>query len=701
MIDKYKQAFQEEAQELLGELEAALLELGQVPEDIEVVGRAFRALHTIKGSGAMFGFDEIAGFAHNLESAFDLLRSGQLQATSDLINLSLAAGDQVRAMLDEAAGRGVADKSRTAEIVTELHRLTGSAETQPAVGPPLPAAPPAAPGGPARTWRIVFRPGPLVLVNGTNPLLLLRELRGLGTLRIDLDTSAIPPLRDMDPAHCYLGWEMTLTTAADAEAIRDVFIFVEDDCELAIEPVLDQRAPAVGLDSEKTAIGQPVPEHPATQHCSGTPTETPPGSTLEEPKREPPEPASDKMRKALVKESTVRVPSARLDHLVNLVGELVMNQSRIAQAARHAGAPELANPVQELERLVAELRDDVLGIRMLPIGTIFGRFRRLIHDLSSELAKEVDLITEGAETELDKSILDQLGEPLVHLLRNSIDHGIEPGEQRIRQGKPRRGTIRLSAMHTGSDVEIRIEDDGRGIDRAAVRAKAVERQLIAPDANLSDKELFNLLLLPGFSTARQVTSVSGRGVGLDVVKKQIDSLRGSLSIASEPGRGSRFSLTLPLTLAIIEGLLVQLGTDPFIIPMAAITENVDLHRDQRLRNNGRNLIAVRGELIPYIDLREAFGVEGEAPAIEKVVLARHEDTRVGIVVDRVLGTHQTVIQCLGRFFRNINVVSGTTILGDGRVALILDVSAVVRFADCEARSAPQTSRGGHPLNENR
>jgi two-component system, chemotaxis family, sensor kinase CheA len=321
----------------------------------------------------------------------------------------------------------------------------------------------------------------------------------------------------------------------------------------------------------------------------------------------------------------------------------------------------------------------VLGIRMLPIGTIFGRFIRLVHDLSADLGKEVDLITEGDETELDKSVLDQLAEPLVHLLRNSIDHGIEPAEERAAQGKPRRGTIRLVAAHTGSDVVVRIEDDGRGIDRAAVRAKAAERQLIAADATLSDHELLNLLTLPGFSTARRVTSVSGRGVGLDVVKRQIDALRGSLAISSEPGRGSRFSLTLPLTLAIIEGLLVQLGPDRFIVPMAAILENVELHRDQRLRNNGRNLIAVRGELIPYIDLRQAFGVAGSAPPIEKIVIVRHEDTRVGLVVDRVVGTHQTVIQCLGKFFRKIDVVSGTTIMGDGRVALILDVGAVVRF----------------------
>ncbi|MGA2117975.1 MAG: chemotaxis protein CheW [Bryobacteraceae bacterium] len=312
-----------------------------------------------------------------------------------------------------------------------------------------------------------------------------------------------------------------------------------------------------------------------------------------------------------------------------------------------------------------------------------------MHDLAAELGKEADLVPEGAETELDKSILDQLGEPLVHCLRNCLDHGIEPPAERIEKGKPRRATIRLSALHTGSDVVVGIQDDGRGIDRAAVRAKAVERQLIQPDANLNDKDILNLILLPGFSTAKQVTSVSGRGVGMDAVKRQIDALRGSLSLASADGMGTRVSIRLPLTLAIIDGQLVEIGKDQFIVPMASVTENVELAGAERARRNGRNVIAVRGELVPYVDLRQAFHMDGDAPAIEKVVIVQREDDRVGLVVDRVLGTHQTVIQSLGRFFRNIEVVSGATIMGDGRVALVMDIAAVVRFADrqCRERAA--------------
>jgi two-component system chemotaxis sensor kinase CheA len=322
---------------------------------------------------------------------------------------------------------------------------------------------------------------------------------------------------------------------------------------------------------------------------------------------------------------------------------------------------------------------------MLPIGTLFSRFQRMVHDLSHELGKDVDLVTEGGETELDKSILDQLGEPLVHMLRNCLDHGIESAEERVAKGKPRRGIVRLHAAHQGSTVAVTVGDDGRGVNRAAVRAKAIEKQLISSEANLSDKEILNLLLLPGFSTASKITNVSGRGVGMDVVKRQIDLLRGSVSISSEEGRGTSISLTLPLTLAIIEGLLVQVSGNRLIFPMSAVTENVELLGSERLKKNGRNVISVRGELVPYIDLRELFEFGSAAPDIEKIVIVEHEEQRVGFVVDRVLGTHQTVLQPLGRFFRNVVVASGATIMGDGGVALILDIASVIKLADRRSR----------------
>jgi two-component system chemotaxis sensor kinase CheA len=660
--NQWVDAFLQEAEDLLAEIEECALALKSESGSTEIVGRLFRAFHTIKGSGAMFGLDHVAGFTHHVETLLDGVREGKIAVSPQLAELVLAAADEIKRLLAVEPGDAPEPSETRETLIATLQAYSPVSAQLPATAIGLEEHENSAVIAQERSWQIVFRPNKDLFASGGDPLLLLRELGKLGSIEVVAQTDDVPSLEELQPSACYLGWTITLLTTADENAIRDVFVFVEDGAELTIKPMGDTArvAPPVenAASSDRTTKLESLVE--STHGLERKSTTTDAG-------------------KALSKESTVRVPSTRLDRLVNLVGELVMNQSRLAQAASVTGLPELTNPVQEMERLVAELRDDVLSIRMLPIGTIFGRFRRLVHDLSAELGKEVDLVTEGAETELDKSILDQLGEPLVHLLRNSIDHGIESANRRVELGKPRRGTIRLSAAHMGSHVVISIEDDGAGIPRAVIRAKAIDRKIIAPDASLSDHELLNLVLLPGFSTAKSVTSVSGRGVGMDVVKRQIDTLRGSLTLASDEGKGTKVAMGLPLTLAIIEGLIVQVGADQFIIPMSAITENVELERAQRIKKNGRNVVVVRGELIPYIDLRAAFQVEGNAPELEKVVIVHHGEDRVGLVVDRVLGTHQTVLQPLGRFLRNIEVVSGATIMGDGRVALILDIAAVVQF----------------------
>jgi two-component system, chemotaxis family, sensor kinase CheA len=622
------ETYRQEAEELLTEIEQCALTLESQPS-VDKIHQLFRAFHTIKGSAAMCGMDAVAAFTHHIESLLEQVRNGKLPVCQELEALILQARDHIRMLLDAGEPPVPSLLPSGEAVIAAVKAFSGAA-----------AAPPPQAGTLERTWRIAFQPNPAMLACGGNPSALFAELRTLGACDITVHTGDVPCLDTIQPDLCYFQWTIRLQSGCDKNAIRDVFIFVEDGSKLEIEPESDVPAPQV------VSAADPVPA-----------------------------------AKSQAREATVRVPSNRLDHLVNLVGELVMIQSRLAQAAAQSGVTELANPVQELDRLVSELRDDVLGIRMLPIGSLFGRFNRLVHDLSAELGKEADLVTEGAETELDKSILDLLSEPLVHCLRNCLDHGVESPQERLAAGKSRRSRIRLSAAHLGSDVVIGVDDDGRGIDRCAVRAKALEKQLISPDATLCDREIFNLILLPGFSTASQITSVSGRGVGMDAVRRQIDSLRGSISVSSEEGTGTRVSITVPLTLAIIEGLLVQLGDDQFIIPLASVTENVELPSAEKASRNGRNVIAVRGELIPYIGLREAFGVDGPAPDIEMVVIVRHEDHRVGLLVDRVLGTHQTVIQSLGKFFRNIEVVSGSTIMGDGRVALILDVPAVVRYAN--------------------
>jgi two-component system chemotaxis sensor kinase CheA len=660
VTDRFKQGFHEEARELISELEAALLELDQKRDDPEIVGRAFRALHTIKGSGAMFGFDDIAGFAHKLEAVFDQLRKGELTATTDLINLSLAAGDQIRLMLDAAAGGGAADQDCTVHLLAELSRLTGSPEPHRDAAPPLPAEAVAAEPGLSEEWLIHLRPGPDLLRNGTNPLVLLREMRALGELRIQLDNTAIPPLVEIDPERCYVAWDMVLKTAAGREAIRDIFIFVEDDCDLRIEPACLE------------APGPPAPGAPAAKRDSGNaPGARGPAGT-----------------------SSIRVSAEKLDQLVNLVGELVTVQARLSEVSARRDDADIRAISEEIDRLTAELRENSMSIRMLPLRNTFERFRRLVHDLAVELHKQADLVIEGADTELDKTVIDQLNDPLVHLIRNSMDHGIETPDARRAAGKHPTATIRLSALHSGAQVLIRVSDDGRGLDAHAVRTRAIEQGLIDASAPLSESELFSLILAPGFSTAREVTDVSGRGVGMDVVRRSVEALRGSIEIGSKPGAGLAVTLRLPLTLAIIDGLLVRVGRAYFILPLANSLECVELTRQDIQNAHGNHLASVRGETIPYIRLSEYFEMETPPLEREQIMVVETEDGHYGLAVDEVLGNHQTVIKNLGRFYRDVPTVSGATILGNGTVALILDPHRLVQYAvQAAARdNRPETRR---------
>lgn len=659
--------FVQEAEDLLAQIEEIVVDLHPRDASADDVNTLFRAFHTIKGSGAMFGFTAVADFTHHLETTLDLVRDGRLSMSQQLLDLILAAKDHIKALLDAAGTEAEIPKGNEGQIITALAALSSAPAAVPDFAEAEASQPSAAqePGGELQTWKIRFRPNAELMRSGMSPVPLLNELRRLGDCDVTGHTSAIPMLGLIQAEDCYLWWDITLTTASDLDAIKDVFIFVEDGSEIRIEQA-ETRQDCQGSEPSAAEIHVDVP---AAQQVSSTRNS---GAVT---------PISNAAPKSSHKDSTVRVPAEKLDRLVNLVGELVMNQSRLTQAASRLDAPDLAEPVEQIERLVAELRDNVLGIRMMPIGTTFTRFKRLVHDLSAELGKEIDLVTQGAETELDKTVLDQLADPLVHLIRNSIDHGIEPVEERLRSEKPRRGEVRLSAVHTGSNVVVSIRDDGRGLDKNRILAKAVSKRLVPPDASLSDKEVFNLIFLPGFSTAEKVTNVSGRGVGMDVVKRKIEALRGSISIESEPQKGTTISLTLPLTLAIIDGLLVEVGRDQFIVPMSLVAENVELHRSERRRKNGRNVVTVRGELIPYIHLRETFGTHANQVEIEKVVIVQHQDQRVGLVVDRVLGSHQTVIQSLGNLYGNVDLFSGATIMGDGRVALILDLAGLIRFVD--------------------
>jgi len=651
-------AFREEAQDLLTDLEATLLELEKHPADGELIQRAFRALHTIKGSGAMFGFDEVSRFAHELETAFDQVREGQLRPSPELIGVTLLARDQIKTMLEESEGPSPADAARRAELLKKLGSLLGQQDASGA-GPSASSA--AAITGSAdrsglQRWRIHFKPAPEILLKGTNPLLLFRELRAMGELEVTADSSGVPEFSRMNPEHCYLAWELALETNAGLEAIRDVFLFVEDDCELRIEP--------------RDAIPNILASHePWTQ-----------GSI--DKRRDPHSPGGDAV--------SIRVATGKVDRLINFVGELVVVQARLSRLASGSEATELHVVAEEVERLVSGLRDNAMSMRMFPLKSTFERFRRLVHDLSASLGKEVNFITEGAETELDKTVIDQLNDPLLHLIRNSMDHGLEKPEARLAAQKSRAGTLCLRAGYSGATVLISVSDDGRGLDADAIRVKAAEKGLIAADAPISRAEAHSLILTAGFSTAREVTSVSGRGVGLDVVKRNIEALRGMIEIDSLPGAGTTVTLRLPLTLAIIDGLLVRVGRAHFVTPLSNVLECVELSAEQVRQAHGKHLVNLRGVLTPYIQLREFFAIGGARPSVEQVLIVESAEGRCGLAVDEVLGDHQTVIKNLGRVYRHVEVISGATILGDGTVALILDPQRLVQSA-IQSRTACESS----------
>jgi len=670
--DQFKQSFREEAREILVDLESALLELNENSGDRELVGRVFRALHTIKGSGSMFGFEELAAFTHNLETAFDEVRNGRLQINSELIDLTLAALDQIRAMLEDGSGGAVlADTAACDEILTKVRRLTGAPEKRPAGDNAVTPPPPAAGCGEERVWLIRFAPSPDMMRDGTNPLLLLNELRQLGGLSVKASMAAVPTLVELDPERCYISWEMVLATSAGRDAIRDVFIFVEDSCELAIEPV------------PPTASAAPAGLHGAT------------AGALEEPRSQT---AGRRTYDKPDNASSLRVPAAKLDQFVDLVGELVTVQARLSELAARRDDTEIAEVSEEIERLTSSLRENSMNIRMLPVRATFEKFRRLVHDLARDLGKDVELTIEGADTELDKTVIDQLSDPLMHLIRNSMDHGIEPPDVRAAGGKRSSATIHLSARHSGASVLIGVSDDGAGIDAERVRSKAVEKGLVAADAQLTEAETFALIFQPGFSTAKQITDVSGRGVGMDVVRQSVESLRGTIDVASKPGMGTSVTLRLPLTLAIIDGLLVTVGDDYFVLPLANTLECIELTSQDIEKANGKHVANVRGKIVPYIRLREHFNIRTPRPELEQIMVVETEGGRYGFVVDQVLGDCQTVIKNLGRFYRHVQVVSGATILGNGLVALILDPERLVQDAmrlgqQAGRRRTPSRERG--------
>ncbi|MFP4204834.1 MAG: chemotaxis protein CheA [Spirochaetaceae bacterium] len=726
-MDKFRENFREEAYELLNALEASLLELEEDPENPDEISAVFRSMHTIKGSAAMFGFDHISEFAHELENMLELLRDGRIGVTDRLINLTLAARDHIRELLgieDEIPQEMRADSERiTGEFKEHVDELlgTGSSDSEAPAEPPeggldaigveeaagdaveADGAAGATDTGDTReleyyvTYRIRFAPKADIFRNGTRPLMLLRELAELGDCTCVPYTGEIPRLSEFDSEKCYTRWDVVLTTKRSEAVIRDVFIFVEDDAEIGVEviddlsdleghhkrlgEILAERGVVPAAEVERAAerqkrIGEVLVEEGVDRRQVE--------SALEEQKH------VDRSRQKARDElsgSSIRVASEKLDHLVDLVGELVTLQARLTETSAHMQDGTLGSVAEGFERLTEELRDATMSIRMLPIGTTFSKFRRLLRDLSRELGKEVEISTSGGETELDKTVIERLNDPLVHIIRNAVDHGIESPPEREAAGKSRTGRVRLSAEHAGAEVIITIADDGAGLDRDAILRKARSKELIRPEEEPPDEEVWRLLFAPGFSTASNVTSVSGRGVGMDVVKKHVDALGGTISLDSTPGSGTTVRLAIPLTLAIIDGLLVQIGAQYYVFPLSSVGECLELTEEMRGEQGGRRIINNRGSVLPYVRLREVFELDGEPEVIEQVVVAQSEHGEVGFVVDRVLGDFQTVIKNLGKLYRNLKGISGATILGDGTVALILDMQQLASLAVQEAGAA--------------
>jgi two-component system chemotaxis sensor kinase CheA len=656
--------FRQEASELFEALEGALLDLTLRPDDRELVDTAFRALHTIKGSGAMFGFDKVAAFTHEFETAFDLVRKGEVKPTGDLISVALAAKDFIRALIEAPEST---DAIIGEAILADLQRFVGKESSAPVVtADPEPAAPEVRSSG----WRLHLEFASHILCNGSNPLDLLDDLRKLGPCFAIALTDGVPLLDDLEPELCFLKWDVTLHSDCDRAAIDDVFMFVQDEMTLTLAPLPEAEAAAPLAPPPQDAVNFSAPEKPAAVEQAAV--HPPPGAKREEAKR------SDDRSIA-----TVRVQAERLDELMDRVGELVIAQARLTQLAAAGDDLSIKIIAEEIERLAASLRDTTMGARMVPIGSVFGRFRRLVHDLSQDLGKPVEFVTAGEDTELDKTMIESLADPLVHLIRNAIDHGIEDTATREAAGKVEQGRIELVATHAGAQVLVTVTDNGGGLNTARIRAKAEDLGLIAPGAVISDHDIHQYLFHPGFSTAEKVSALSGRGVGMDVVKRTIEAMRGAIDLTTIPGQGTKVTLRLPLTLAIIEGLLIRVGEGRYIVPLSAVEECVELTAADE-RSRGRNFLNVRGDLVPFLKLRDLFGTSNSSDLHQKIIIISTGDTRVGLVADQIIGNHQTVIKSLSKLHADVTMFSGATILGDGSAALILDVAQLVALAQAQS-----------------
>ncbi len=658
-----------EATELINGLENSLLVLENDSRDKSAIEGVFRVMHTLKGSSNMFGYDHIGHLTHDLENIYDKVRKNQVALSKEIYDVTYRSIDHIRQLIED---RELADPGNRNVHDTLLMNIKTIEENKTVVST-AGNHNPAPEENAGKTFYVFFKPDRDIIKKGNNPLYIIDELVSHGQARVFLHAEELPSPAEMEISDCYLHWEVLLYTEKQIHILKDVFMFVEDESELDIKEIAARNLLENGNLMDELSAG----------YSEGKRIDT--GKLQEATKRaenKQPETEGERStaRVTSLKEkniSSIRVSSNKLDDMMNLISELITTQARLNLITEKSSIPELANLAEEMDKVSRQLRDNAFSMCLIPIQSIYLRFQRLIRDLSAELSKNVNFVTEGGDTELDKNIIEKIVDPIMHLLRNSMDHGIESAEDRKKAGKDDKGTILLKTYYSGSNVHIRIRDDGAGINLEKIRAKAVDMGIIKKTDRLSDKDLLSLIFHSGLSTAKNVSNVSGRGVGMDVVRKQIDEIRGEIDIVSEEGKGTTITIKLPLTLSIIDGLLLDIDKNLYVIPLENVQKIYALPHNNLERKFQRTVI-LDGEQYPFVYLREEFNIPGQPLKKEQVVLIKYENQYVGIVVDRVEGEHQAVLKPIGKLYRNQEYISGASILGDGSVVLVLDPYKIVK-----------------------
>ena len=706
-LSEFHGVFFEECSEGLDVMESGLLNLDN-GTDMEEINTIFRAAHSIKGGGASFGFMEISGFTHIMETLLDEMRDGRREVTRDGVDLLLKSVDVLRGMVAAAQDDDEIDQQQVDEVKQQLANMLEGKEAEVSDNATKSPAEEDSteksekPKDDAAIWKIYFKPNSNTLKDGNEPSRILCELQSLGELQVVADNSNLPTLKEIDPEVSYMAWDLELRGEISREQIDEVFTWVCDDCELEIVSLNKETTPEENEEvvSENATSDDNETESVVEQIEPKKLEEALEANTDKANNKEPEKPAA-KTKTASKESSSIRVAISKVDELINMVGELVITQSMLSQTSSQIVAGDLINQeklldgISQLERNTRELQESVLQIRMLPISFSFSRFPRLVRDLSSKMGKKIELKMVGENTEVDKTVLEKIGDPLVHLVRNSLDHGIETPEIRTAAGKPEIGTLELQAYHEGGDIIIKVIDDGAGLNRERIKQKAIEKGLIVEGEEVPDEKIYNMIFQAGFSTAEQVTDVSGRGVGMDVVRRNIRDLGGNVSIMSNDGAGSTVTIRLPLTLAILDGQLASIGDETYIISLVSIVESLQMQPEKISSITGQSeFYRLRDEYIPIIRVNQLFGMSKGHAKLNNglLVVVEADGQQVGLFVDDLLGQQQVVIKSLETNFRQIQGISGATILGDGTVALIVDVPGLIHrhFEDCNRRKTAAT-----------